>query len=251
MAETKKLPDELTFLEHLGELRKRLFLSFIAVIVAVVPSWFFSKDIYDILEKPVKQFLPPGEKLVYIKLPAPFFLYMKVSFLTAIFVTSPFIFYQMWHFISPGLYKKEKKYIIPFVAFMTFFFITGALFAYFIAFPFACNFFLKIGEDFKALLTIDEYFSLVLRVILGMALVFELPTLVFFLSKLGVITAGFLIRNFKYAVLAIFVVAAVITPTPDMFMQSIVAAPLLILYGLSILIALIVGKRPEKSIPQQ
>jgi sec-independent protein translocase protein TatC len=243
LAKTKKQPDELTFLEHLEELRKRLFLSFVAVIIAAVPSWFFSKDIYEFLEKPVKQYLPSGEKLVYTKLPAPFFLYLKVSFLTAIFAASPFIFYQLWHFISPGLYKKEKKYVVPFVASTTFFFIAGALFAYFIAFPFACHFFLKIGEDFTALLTIDEYFSLVLRVVLGMALVFELPTIVFFLAKLGVITAAFLIKNFKYAVLAIFVIAAIITPTPDWFMQSIVAAPLLILYGISILITLLVGKR--------
>lgn len=242
----KKTPDNMTFLEHLEDLRKRIFYSFVAIIVAVIPAWFFSKDIYNILALPVTPYLPEGKKLAYISLPAPFLLYMKVSFLTAIFVVAPFLFFQLWKFIAPGLYQKEKKNVIPFVIFTSFFFIGGALFAYFIVFPFACRFFLELAVDFDPVITVDQYFSLALRVILGIAVVFELPTLVFFLAKMGIITARWMIKYFKYAVLAVFIIAAIITPTPDPVTQSIVAVPMLGLYGLSILIALMVGKKKEK-----
>jgi sec-independent protein translocase protein TatC len=236
----------MTFLEHLEDLRKRLWYSFVAVFVAVIPAWFFAKDVYRILAKPVTRFLPAETQLVYTKLTAPFMLYMKVAFLTAIFVAAPFLFLQLWYFVAPGLYQKEKKNVIPFVLFTTVFFTGGAVFAYFVVFPFACNFFLGMGEGFDPMITVDDYFSLALRVILGIALVFELPTLVFFLSKMGIITARFMIRYFKYAVLAVFIIAAVITPTPDMITQSIIAVPMLALYGLSILIALAVGRNRKR-----
>ena len=243
MRKGKKPPDRMTFLEHLEDLRKRIFHSFIALIVVVIPAWFFSKDIYDILARPVTQFLPEGTKLAYTTLTAPFMLYIKVSFLTAIFVTSPYIFLQFWLFVAPGLYQREKKYVIPFVFFTTVFFILGALFSYFVVFPFACRFFLNIGADFQPVITVDKYFSLALRMLLGIALVFELPTLVFFLSRIGLVTSRWMIKNFKYAVLAVFIIAAIITPTPDMITQSIIAVPMLALYGLSILIAFFAGKR--------
>jgi len=246
MRKGKKSPDSMTFLEHLEDLRKRIFYSFIAVIGAVIPAWFFSKFLYKILALPVTQFLPEGKKLVFTSLTAPFMLYMKVSFLAAVLATAPFLFLQVWYFVAPGLYKKEKKHVVPFVLFTSFFFIAGAIFAYFIVFPFACKFFLGMGADFDAMITVDQYFSLALRVILGIALVFELPTLVFFLSKMGIITARWMIKYFKYAVLIIFIIAAIITPTPDMITQSIIAFPMLGLYGFSILIALIVGKKREK-----
>ena len=246
MRKERKSPDHMTFLEHLEDLRKRIFYSFVAIVVGVIPAWFFSKDIFNLLAQPVTRFLPEGEDLVFTSLQAPFFLYMKVSFLTAIFVMAPFIFLQVWYFVAPGLYQKEKKYIFPFVLFTTVFFTGGALFAFLVVFPFACNFFLTMGSEFQAMITIDQYFSLALRIILGIALVFEMPTLVFFLAKMGVISARFMIKQFKYAVLLVFVIAAVITPTPDMFTQSIIAVPMLALYGLSILIALAVGKTRER-----
>jgi sec-independent protein translocase protein TatC len=246
MRKTKKSPDEMTFLEHLEDLRKRIFYSFIAVIVVVIPAWLFSKDIYNILSRPVTKYLPEGTKLAYTHLTAPFMLYIKVSFLTAIFVTSPFIFLQLWYFIAPGLYKKERKYVYPFVIFTSFFFILGALFGYFVAFPFACNFFLKMGSEFQPVITVDQYFSLALRLLLGIALVFEMPTLVFFLSRMGIITSRWMIKNFKYAVLVVFIIAAVITPSPDMINQSILAVPMLFLYGLSMLIAFIFEKKKAK-----
>jgi len=246
MTKGKKSPNGMTFLEHLDELRKRIFYSIIVLIGAVIPAWFFSKPLYRILAHPVTQFLPEGKKLAFTSLTAPFMLYIKVSFLAAIFLTAPFLFLQLWLFIAPGLYQKEKKYVIPFVLFTTVFFSGGAVFAYFVVFPFACNFFLGLGADFDPVITVDQYFSLALRVILGIALVFEMPTLSFFLAKIGLITAKMMIKYFKYAVLVVFIIAAIITPTPDMVTQSIIAVPMLGLYGISILIALVVGKGKEK-----
>lgn len=246
MRKGKKSPDEMTFLEHLEDLRKRLFYSFVALFVGLIPAWFFHKDLYNILAVPVTKYLPEGTKLAFTKLTAPFMLYIKVSFLAAIFFMSPFIFIQLWMFVAPGLYQKEKKYVVPFVLFTTIFFAGGAVFGYFVVFPFACRFFINMGVDFQPVITVDDYFSLALRVLLGIALVFELPTLVFFLSRMGLITAQWMIKQFKYAVLAIFIIAAVITPTPDMVTQSIIAFPMLALYGLSILIALVFGKKREK-----
>ncbi|MGB8957773.1 MAG: twin-arginine translocase subunit TatC [Candidatus Aminicenantales bacterium] len=243
----RKSPDEMTFLEHLEDLRKRLFYSFIALFVGFVPGWIFAKDIYKILARPVTQYLPEGTKLAFTGLTAPFMLYMKVAFLASLFVMSPFVFLQIWYFVAPGLYQKEKKYVIPFVLMTTFFFALGAAFGYFLVFPWACRFFLKLGADFQPVIKVDEYFGFALKVLLGIALVFELPTLVFFLAKMGLITARWMIRNFKYAVLVVFIIAAVITPTPDAITQSIVALPMLALYGLSILIALVVGRGKKKA----
>jgi sec-independent protein translocase protein TatC len=237
----------MTFLEHLEDLRKRLFYSFVALFIGFIPGWIFSKDLYAILARPVTQYLPPGTKLAFTTLTAPFMLYMKTAFLASLFFMSPFVFLQLWYFIAPGLYQKEKKYVVPFVLMTTFFFTLGALFAYFIVFPWACRFFLQMGQDFQAVITVDQYFGFALKVLLGIALIFELPTLIFFLARMGLVTAGWMVRNFKYAVLAVFVVAAVITPTPDVITQSIVAVPMLALYGLSILIALVVGRGKEKA----
>ena len=243
----RKSPDEMTFLEHLEDLRKRLFYSALALFIGVIPGWIFSKDIYEILARPVTQYLPAGTKMAFTTLTAPFMLYMKVAFLASLFLMSPFVFLQLWYFIAPGLFQKERKYVIPFVLMTTFFFSLGAVFAYLIVFPWACRFFLTLGSEFQAVITVDQYFGFALKVILGIALVFELPTLVFFLAKMGLVTAGWMIKNFKYAVLLVFVVAAVITPTPDVITQSIVAVPMLALYGLGILIALVVGRRREKA----
>lgn len=246
MRKGNKSPDAMTFLEHLEDLRKRLFYSILAVFLAVIPAWIFSKALYRILAVPVTRYLPEGQTLAFTKLTAPFMLYIKVSFLAALFLTAPFLFFQLWLFISPGLYRNEKKYVWPFVFFTTFFFSLGAVFGYFVVFPWACRFFLKMGADFQAVITVDEYFSLALRVLLGIAVVFELPTLVFFLSKLGIITSQWMIKNFKYAVLVVFIIAAIITPTPDMVTQSIIAVPMLGLYGLSILIAFLFGPGRKK-----
>jgi sec-independent protein translocase protein TatC len=245
----------MTFLEHLEDLRKRLWYSFVAIFIALFPAYAFSKEVYKLLTRPLMQFLPEGQKLTVLRLPEAFMLYIKVALLTALFVVAPFVFYQIWLFVAPGLYQKEKKYVIPFVMFTTIFFLGGALFGYFIAYPFACRFFVNMSSGFNTMFTANEYFGLTLKVLLGMGLVFELPVLIFFLSRMGLVTSRWMIKNFKYAVLAIFVVAAVITPTPDMMNQSILAVPMLALYGLGIVIAFFFGKesktRKEKKAESQ
>lgn len=245
MMRGRKSPDEMTFLEHLEDLRKRLFHSIIALFIAVIPCWVYSPEIYRFLSRPVTQFLPEGTKLAFTTLTAPFTLYMKVAFLSSAFVTSPYIFYQLWKFIAPGLFQKEKKYVIPFVLATSVFFLGGATFGYYVAFPFACRFFLNLGADFTPVITVDTFFSLTIRILLGIGLVFEMPTLIFFLSKMGIVTAGWMIKNFKYAVLVIFIIAAIITPTPDMANQCVLAVPMVVLYCLSILIALVFGKKKK------
>jgi sec-independent protein translocase protein TatC len=246
MGKAKKSPDEMTFLEHLEDLRKRIFYSLVAILVAVVPAAVFSKDIYNILARPVTKYLPAGTKLAFTSLTAPFMVYMKVAFLAAAFLAAPIVFLQVWFFVAPGLYRKEKKYVWPFVVFTTVFFLAGALFGYFIVFPYACDFFLKMGGDFQPVIKIDDYFSLVLKLLLGIGAVFETPTLIFFLSRMGVVTSAWMIKNFKYAVVAVFVIAAVITPTPDPVNQSILAVPMLALYAFGILIAFVFGKERKE-----
>ncbi len=248
MKKERKSPNEMSFFEHLAELRKRLFYSFIALISAFGVSWNFSKDIYNFLARPVLKFLPEGEKLAFTSIVDPFMMYLKVSFLAGIFIASPFIFLQLWLFISPGLYPHERKYIIPFVLFTTIFFISGGAFGYYILFPIACKFFLSLGSDFKPVITIRQYFDLIIKILIGSGIVFEIPTVTFLLARLGIVTPRFLIKNLGIAVIVIFIIAAVITPTGDMITQTIMAIPMLALYVLSILIAFIFQRREKKEL---
>ena len=234
---------EMTFFQHLGELRKRVFYALGFILVFFMVSWAFVEKIYIWLAQPVLQFLPEGQKLAFTSLTEPFMMYIKLAFISGLFLASPFVFHQLWLFISPALYKKEKKWVFPFVFFTTFFFLLGGAFGYYYIFPWACKFFLEIGEDFNAIITINEYFTLAFRVLLGIALVFEMPVLTFLLAKIGILKAGFLVKYFKYAVVLIFIIAAIITPTPDMITQSMFAIPMLVLYLLSILIAKIAAPK--------
>ena len=226
----------MTFLEHLGELRKRILYSLLFIGVFFLVSWFFVKHTFNWLSLPVTKLLPAGEKLAFTSLTDPFMMYIKVAFISGIFVSCPLVFHQLWLFISPGLFKKEKKYVFPFVFFSSIFFIGGGLFGYYVVFPMAVKFFLEMGKDFQAILTVDKYFSLILRVLIGIGVVFELPVLSFLLAKMGVLNEMFLIKYFKYAIVLIFIIAAIITPTPDVITQSMFAIPMILLYLLSILI---------------
>ncbi len=230
-------PNEMTFFEHLGELRRRIFWSLLSVMVCFMGAWPFVDEIYRFISYPVQKFLPSGQKLAFTSLTEPFMMYIKLAFITGFFASAPLIFWQLWKFIAPGLYPKEKRLVFPFVLSTTFFFFLGGAFAYYGVFPWACQFFLNVGQDFQAIITINEYFSLAFRVIIGVAVVFELPVLIFLLARLRIVTAKFLIKYIKYAIVLIFIIAAVITPTPDMVTQSLFAGPMLILYLLSIAIA--------------
>ncbi len=236
----------MSFLEHLDELRRRLVVATITLLVAFLVCWNFAPEIFQILERPIQQFLQPGEKLAYTSLTSPFFLYMKVAFLSAIFVSSPIILLQLWLFIAPGLYPKERYYALPFIIFATLFFVGGGWFGYEVVFPMACGFFVQMGRDFNQVITVDDYFSFASKMILAMGLVFETPILIFFLSRLGIVTPQFLLKNFKYAVVAIFIIAAVITPTPDMVTQAALAVPMVLLYLLGIAISFLFGKKRER-----
>lgn len=240
---TQRKHNEMTFFEHLGELRKRILYSVFFILAFFLVAWSFVDKIYQWLAQPLLQFMPPGEKLAFTSLTEPFMMYMKLALIAGLFLASPFVFHQLWLFIAPALYNKEKRMVMPFVLFTTFFFILGGAFGYYFVFPWACRFFLEIGKDFKAIITIDQYFSLAFRVLLGIAVIFELPVLAFLLAKLRILTARFLIKHFKYAIVLIFIIAAVITPTPDAITQSLFAIPMIFLYLLSILIAKVVGPK--------
>jgi len=231
------------FLDHLDELRRRLLYSGIAIFVGFFVCWIFSDQLFLFLSQPVLPYLKEGEGLAFTKLADPFLLYMKVAFLASIFLTSPFVITQVWLFISPGLYRSERHYGIPFIFFSTLFFIGGAAFGYYVAFPRVCEFLLNVGEQFRAIITIREYLGTLNKILLGMGLVFEMPILVFFLARLGLITPKFMIRNLRYAVLIIFIIAAVITPTPDIPTQCLFAGPMLVLYMFSILVCKVFQKR--------
>lgn len=233
--------NEMSFFEHLGELRKRIIYSFAFVFVFFLASWAFVEKFYYWFSLPVLKFMPAGQKLAFTALTEPFMMYIKVAFIGGVFFSSPFVFHQLWLFITPALYSHEKKWVFPFVMSTTFFFVLGGAFGYFVVFPLACKFFLAIGKNFTAIITINEYFSLAFKVLFGIAVIFELPVLVFLLAKLRLVTARFLWKYFRYAVVLIFIIAAVITPTPDMVTQTFIAVPMILLYLLGILVAKLVN----------
>jgi sec-independent protein translocase protein TatC len=237
---------KMSFLEHLEELRKRLIVSVIAIFVAFLACWNFADRIFAIIQEPLTKFLPNGDKLAYTKLTDPFFLYMKVAFFAGLFVASPVILLQLWLFIAPGLYKSERRYAAPFIIFASLFFIAGGYFGYRVLLPGTCGFFVQTGKQFKQMITINEYFSFASTIVLASGLVFETPILIFFLARLGIVTPAFLLQKFKFAIVLAFIIAAVVTPTPDMVTQSALALPMIALYALGIAIAYVFGKKPAE-----
>jgi sec-independent protein translocase protein TatC len=235
---------KMSFLEHLDELRKRLINVVYSLIAGCVIAFIFIGKIFDFIMRPLQEMLPDGGTLIFTSGAEPFMLYVKIGFLAGIFISSPLILWQVWKFIAPGLYTHEKKFAIPFVLMSTIFFVTGGLFAHYVAFPWTWKFFISWGTDYmKFMPKIDEAFSLYTKMLLGFGIIFEMPTLVLFLARMGVVTARLLARYFKYAFLAIFIIAAVISPGTDMMSQLMMAAPMLILYIFSIGVAFVFQKR--------
>jgi sec-independent protein translocase protein TatC len=237
----------MSFLEHLDELRKRLIRCVIGMVVGVVIAFIFINRIFAFVLVPLQQRLPDGQKFITTEGPEYFMLYMKVGLLGGLFIAMPFILWQLWLFIAPGLYSHEKRFAIPFVLFASIFFFLGSAFAHYVAFPWTWDFFIDFSEsDFVTFMPkIGPTFALYVKVLLGSGLIFQMPTLVFFLARMGVVTARFLVRNTKYAILIIFIVAAVISPGTDVVSQALMAGPMLALYGISILIAWIVAPRKK------
>jgi len=231
------------FLDHLEELRRRLMYSLLATAGGFLLCWAFADKIYGKLQEPLTRFLPPGDKLAYTRLTAPFFLYMKVAFFAGLFVAAPIVLYQLWLFVAPGLYKKERGLAAPFIIFGSLFFIAGGYFGYRFLLPATCSFFVETGKEFKQMITVDDYFSFASTIILATGLVFETPILIFFLARLGIVTPAFLMQKFKYAVVLSFIVAAVVTPTPDMVTQAALAIPMILLYLIGVVVAFLFAKK--------
>lgn len=223
----------MSLMEHLEDLRKRIVWSVAALAIAFGPCWYYVQNIFDFLAAPIQK-IQPGIKLAFLGLTDPFILYFKVAALAALFLASPVVLYQLWAFVAPGLYRKERMLAVPFVFFTTVFFLAGGAFAYMVAFPFAAKFLLGMGQNFQAVITIEKYFGFLLTVILGLGLMFEMPMLILLLSLIGVVTPRFLLRYFRHAIVIIFVVAAIITPTPDIVNLCIFAVPAIGLYLLGV-----------------
>ncbi len=238
--------DRLPFTAHLEELRKRLVTCAIGIGIGFVGSYFFSEDLFGFLVRPLLRVMPEGSTLIFTGLPEAFFTYLKLSLFAGIIFASPVVLYQIWCFVAPGLYGHEKRYMYPFVILSTICFAAGVGFAYFVVFPIAFKFFLGYTTDaIRPLPSIKEYLSFTFKLLLAFGVVFELPVFVLFLSRLGVIDAKTLSSQRKFAVLLIFVVAAILTP-PDIVSQILMAGPLLLLYECSIIVARIFGKKKSQ-----
>jgi len=234
----------MSFLEHLDELRRRIVYSLSAVGIGLLVSFTFITKIYTFLMAPTMRQLPPGSRLMYTEPGEAFSLYIQLSLIVGTLMAAPFIMYQLWLFIAPGLYANEKKMAIPFVLFSTLGLIGGALFNHYIMFPWMMAFFASFNtQDLLFMPKLDSVFSLYTKFLIAMAVIFQMPTLVFFLAKMKLITARFLMAQFKYAFLLIFIISAVITPTGDPVTQTVFAAPMVGLYLLGIVIAWVVGPK--------
>ena len=242
--EEHQLP-KMSFLEHLEELRKRLIVSLVAILVAFLACWNFADRIFAWLALPLSKWLPPGEKLVYTRLTEPFMLYMKVAFYAGIFVAAPVILWQVWLFISPGLYKRERRYAAPFIIIASLFFIAGGYFGWRVLLPGMCQFFLSTGTQFRQMIKADDFLSFASTVVLAAGAVFETPILIFFLARLGVVTPGLLMRGWKWAIVGSFIISAIVTPSPDPVNQTALAAPMIALYFIGVGIAYAFGKKTE------
>ena len=239
------------FLEHLDELRKRIIRSCIAIGAGMLVGFFFVDRLGDFILAPTLKTLPAGDALIFTKAGEGFAFYLDIAFIGGLVLASPFVMYQVWRFIAPGLYAKEKKFAVPFVLLTTAGSIGGALFTHYIMFPSTIAFLGNFHSPaMKFVPRVEDTFELYKNMMIGMVVVFQMPTLVFFLAKMRLVTARLLWRNIKYAVLVIFIVAAMLTSSPDAWNQAIFAAPMIALYLISIVIAWIVGPKPEKTANQ-
>ena len=239
---------QMSFLEHLEELRQRLLRSVISIIIGFGICFYFADNIYGYLAKPLTDTLRAlhmSDKLVYTNPIDPFNLYIKLAAMAGLFLASPYVLWQLWLFISPGLYRHEKRYVWPFVLLTSGLFICGGLFAYRLAFPPALRFLLTFGHRFQPMVTINEYFSIAMTIIIGVGLVFELPVIILVLSLFGIVTPRFLLRQMRYAILITAILAAVIAPTPDMATIFMLWIPMVGLYVLSIGLSWLVYMRKK------
>lgn len=236
-----ELDGKMTFLQHLDELRRRLLYSILAVALAFVGCFVFHERIYEFVAVPIEGVV---QNLIFTKPTEPFTVYMKVSFVAGLFVAAPIVLIQVWLFIAPGLYRREKRYAIPFILCSTVLFLLGGFFAYRVILPTALRFLiLEFGRRFQAMVSAIEYFDFTLIILVGMGLIFQLPVLIAFLSIFGMVTPGFLWKNFRYAFLLIVIVAAVVSPTADVLNLVLWSGPMVFLYLVSIAVSWVFARR--------
>jgi sec-independent protein translocase protein TatC len=235
---------KMSFLEHLDELRKRIIRALLSLSVGVAIAAYFLEDILNFVMRPLSATLPRGATFIFTYPTEAFMLRIRIALIAGLFIATPLVFWQVWQFVAPALYAKERRYAIPFVLLSSIGFIGGAAFSHYVAFPLMWRFFASFSDDMIVFMPrIEDTFSMYMRMLLGMAAVFQMPAMVFFMARMGVVTARWMIRQFKYAVLVIVIAAAVITPSSDVASQMIVAGPMLVLYVLSIAIAWLFGKK--------
>jgi len=235
----------MTLMQHLEELRKRIVRAFIAWFVAFLVCYNYAEQMYLMISQPLRDALPEGTKLVFITATEPFFAYLKIGAFAALLVALPVIFWQLWGFIAPGLYANEKRYVIPFVVLSSACFITGTLFGFMVAFPLMFGFLVQAGTaggEVVPMLSMGSYLSLAGKMLLAFGITFELPIVILFLARMGVVDAPMLARNRKYALLGCFVLGAIFTP-PDVVSQTVLAGPMYILYEIGIWVARVFGKK--------
>ena len=243
----------MSFLEHLDELRRRIIWALVSVLVGFLIALFFVYDIFDFIMRPMQQLLPPGGTLVYTDPAEAFMLMIKIALISGLIIASPLVFAQVWLFVAPGLFVHEKKLAIPFVAMSSVFFVLGAAFSHYVVFPITWRFFVGFTTDILTFMPrVEPAFSMYLRLILALGITFQLPTLVLFLARMGMVTPRFMIRNFKYAVLLITIAAAVLSPDGGGVGMLAMGGPVILLYILSIGLAWAFGRKrtvEESDIP--
>lgn len=240
--------DRMPFLKHIEELRTRLIYSVVVLAVFFIPSYMFSSYIFDFLMLPVRNNLPPDSYMIFTRPAEGFITYLKVAIFSSFVLAFPFILYQFWKFVSPALYKHEKKILIPFIIFGTIFFLTGAAFCYFLAAPKGLQFLLGeySSEYVRAFPSIKDALSFLMALMIGFGIVFEFPLVIFILARLGLVTSGWLREKRKYAILLSAIAAAAITPTTDAVSMMFMLVPLFVFYEIGIIVAAVVGKKRKE-----
>jgi sec-independent protein translocase protein TatC len=237
----------MSFFDHLEELRRRLIRGVMAIGAAFALCLVFGEELFELLASPIAKLLPKDSALVFTSLPDPFFIYLKVSFIGGIFLALPYVLYELWRFIKPGLFDRERKLAVPFVVLAAALFYVGAAFAYFIVFPAAFKFFLSYQTpDLKPMIAIREYVSLVMMLMLAFGAVFETPIIVVFLGLLGLFNSTQLRKGRRYFVVIAFIIGAILTPTPDPLNQTLMAVPMMLLYELGIWFLAILEKKRKQ-----
>ena len=242
---------KMSFLDHLDELRRRIIYSLVAILLGLGIALFFMGPLFQFIFRPMQALLPAGQTLIYTDPSEAFFLQIKIALMAGLILASPVVASQLWLFIAPGLYAHEKKLAIPFVVMSSTLFVGGAAFAHYLVFPIVWRFFVSFTTDFLTFMPrVEPAFSMYLRLVLALGITFQLPTLVLFLARLGIVTPRLMIRHFKYAVLLIVIASAVLSPDGGGVGMLAMGGPVIVLYILSIGLAWLFGKKRTKTLEE-